>query len=168
VSPRRRLLVILSLSKDELDGFFELLRTGNFERDRARIARRLDVAFTIAHDDAAGWIDSERARGIKNELRLRFAAFAGIFGRVRADEESLERPEQFLNAPVDGVDLLSGNKTPANAALIAYDRERQTRRAQAIEQHARVRRRLDAIRIAVEGHVDDDRLVPIEEYCANM
>ena len=83
---------------------------------------------------------------------------------MRANEESREGAEQLFHAPVHRIDRFSRDESSTDAALIAHDGQGQSRLAQAIEQCARVGRRLDALGIAVERDVDHDRLIAIEKH----
>lgn len=137
--------------------------TGNFDRDGAGIARRLDVAVTIADNVTSGRFDAQRSSGIEDELWFGLSALARIVRSMRAYEKAFERSEQLVDAAVDRVDLLGRDVTAADAALIADHGEPDPRSAKTIEQRTRVRRRLDAIGIAVERNVDDDRLIAVEQ-----
>ena len=96
-----------SLSDIALDGAVQARAApSTLQRDRAGVARRFDVALAVADDDAARRVDAERARGVENQLRFGLAAVARVVGRVRTDEESRERPEQLVDSPIDGIDLL--------------------------------------------------------------
>jgi len=138
-------------------------RSRDPNRHRAGIACRLHVALAIADHDTALRIHADRSRGIEDEFRLGLSAFARVFGCMRANEKAGKRAEQFVNAAIHGVDLLHRYVSAPDAALIAYHGQRQAGRAQAIEQLAGVRRRLDPLGVTVKGHVDHDRFVAIEE-----
>jgi hypothetical protein len=84
---------------------------------------------------------------------------------VRTDEESGERTEEFVHAPIYRIDLLERDVSASDPALIADHGKRESCGTQPIELRLCIRNGLDAIRIAVERHVDDDRLVTIEEHC---
>ena len=111
---------------------------------------------------------AERSRGVEDQCRLGLAAVAIVLRRVRTDEKPRERSEQFVDAPVDRIDLLHRDESAPHAALIAHHRQLQTGRAQPVEQRARAGQHFDLFRIAVERNVDDQRLVAIEEHGANV
>lgn len=89
--------------------------------NRSSVNRGGDVALAVADHDAAGGIGAERAGRVEDEFRFGFAAVTIVFGCVRANEEPCERAEEFVDPPIDGINLLGGNETAADAALIADD-----------------------------------------------
>ena len=133
-----------------------------FQRDRAGTHGGFDVAIAIADHDAALRIDVHNAGRIENQLRLRLATVAAVLGSVRTNKETGERPEQLVDAAIDRVDLLERNVSAADSALIADDRQRQARRPQPVERRTHVRFGNNAIGIAVERNVDDQRFVAVE------
>jgi hypothetical protein len=75
----------------------------------------------------------------------------------------VERAEQLVHAPVDGLDLLAAQKAARDATLVRDDGEPHAGGAKAVERGARPRDRLHPARVAVVGDVDDEGAVAVEE-----
>ena len=83
---------------------------------------------------------------------------------VRTHEEPVERPEQLLDAPIDRLDLVEGEQSAPDPALVRDDREHDAGGTQPIEGGAGGRHRLDARGVPVVGDVADQRPVAIEQH----
>jgi hypothetical protein len=82
---------------------------------------------------------------------------------MRANEKAGEGTEQLFDAPIDRIDRFARKQSPPDSALIADNGEGQSGGAKPIEKRPRIGRRLDALGVAVKGHVDNDRFVAVEE-----
>ena len=114
---------------------------------------------------SAGGSTPSRGGGAQHQPGRRLAAGAAVVRAVRAD---LDRRRAGRAAPRRGaftrVDLLRGSSSPRAMPLWLETTPIGTpARAQAVERLAGARHRLDPLRVAVVGHVGDQRPVAVEQ-----
>ena len=82
---------------------------------------------------------------------------------MEADLPDIERSQQFLDAPVDGVNLGWCQETAGYAGLVRQDSGAQTQAAQPPEHIPGMRHRPHKVWIAVVRHITDQGAVPVEQ-----